>query len=71
MLTSVDAVIDALGGTAEVARLTRRQPSAVSNWKTRRFIPPEYLMTVSDALSAVGKAADPCVFGFSKEEARA
>lgn len=34
---SVSEVIDALGGTAEVARLFNLRPSAVSNWKLEGF----------------------------------
>ena len=38
----VEAVIKDLGGTSEVARACAVGLSAVSNWKTRNSIPPEY-----------------------------
>lgn len=70
MLNSVEAIIDALGGTAAAAALAGVGMSAVSNWKDRGRIPAENFLTFSAALAKESKQADPVVFGF-KVEARA
>lgn len=70
MLKTVDAIVDALGGTSEVAVLTGVSLPAVSNWKTRRRIPSEKFMIVADALEQRGVKADPDLFGFDTSEAR-
>jgi len=71
MLNSVDDVIKALGGPAAVASLAGVGTSAVSNWSARRRIAPDKFVIVRDALAALGKEADPSVFGFKvADEAR-
>jgi DNA-binding transcriptional regulator YdaS (Cro superfamily) len=67
MLTSVDAVIEALGGPTKIAALAGIWPSAVSNWRVRGEIPPENFLLISDALRAIGTEAEPSVFGFKVE----
>ena len=64
MLRSVEDVISAVGGPAAAASLVAVGKSAVSNWKSRGAIPPEYFLTFSDALAKLEKEADPAVFGF-------
>lgn len=74
MLTTVEAVIEAVGGEAEAAKLAGVGTSAVSNWKARGRIAAGKAMIFSDALAKVGKAADPAVFGMvpaRPEEVRA
>ena len=39
ILKTVNDVIDALGGTSAVARLTARKPQHVSNWRSEKRIP--------------------------------
>lgn len=71
MLTSVEAVIDAIGGASAACDLAGvKSISAPSNWKTRKRIPPEHFLVFSDALRAVGKEADPAVFGLRPAEER-
>lgn len=60
MLTSVDAVIEAVGGTSAAAALAGVGPPAVSNWKARGAIPSEYFLSFSEAAGKI----DPRVFGF-------
>ncbi len=67
---TVDAVIDALGGTSAVAQLTLVRSSAVSNWRRRGRIPSEKFMTLADALKRADLAANPVLFGFELAEAR-
>lgn len=65
-LDSVDAVIDALGGTFEVARLVGRKPQAVSNWRGRASMPPEFFVVMSDALRARDLRAPPALWGMAE-----
>lgn len=72
MLTTVDDVIEALGGTAAAAGLTGVTPPAVSNWRERGKIATDKFPLIREALAAKGKEASLSVFGFKpSEEARA
>jgi hypothetical protein len=72
MLSSVEAVVDAVGGAAAAAGIAGVGMSAVSNWKARGCIPAENFLCFSEALKREGKEADPAVFGFKlPAEARA
>lgn len=58
-LTSTSAVIDAIGTTSEVAALTKRGPSAVSNWRKAPNFPPDTYRVLTAALANRGfKAPD-------------
>lgn len=50
-LDTTSAVIDALGGTAAVARLTGRSMQAVSNWRERGFFTAPSFNAINGALS--------------------
>lgn len=56
-LVFTSPVIDALGGTSVVARLTGRGPSAVSNWRLRPRFPPNTYLAMSQALLVQGSFA--------------
>lgn len=72
MLTTVDEVIEALGGTAAAAGLIGVSAPAVSNWRDRGKIAPDKFLLVKGALASLGKEVDPRVFAFKmSEEARA
>mgnify|MGYP001593103917 CR=1 FL=1 len=66
MLRSVDAIVDAVGGTGAAKALAGAEySSAISNWKTRGKIPTELFFVFSEELARIGKAPpDPAVFGF-------
>lgn len=70
MLTSVDAIVTALGGTTAVASLAGVSLPAVSNWKVRGRIPTDKFMIFDRALADRELRADPAVFGFDAAEAR-
>jgi hypothetical protein len=53
-LLTTNAVIDALGGTRLVAKLTGRGQSAASNWRWAMQFPPNTYLTMTKALEAKG-----------------
>ncbi len=64
MLASVDEIIERLGGTARAAELAGVTPAAVSNWRFRKQIPSNKYIHINQALTRLGSAASPDVFGF-------
>jgi hypothetical protein len=65
MLTTVDSVIEALGGPTATATVVGVRPSAISNWKTRGSIPSDKFMLLERALADRGKGKpSPDLFGF-------
>lgn len=64
MLKSVEAVIDALGGTAAAADLLGMSRNAISTWKARGKIPSDNFMLVVDELDKRRARVSPTVFGF-------
>jgi hypothetical protein len=55
-------LIDRLGGTAAVARLTRRSAQAVSNWRSRG-LPAEAFLVFQQALADIGEECPHSAFG--------
>lgn len=68
-LSQTGTVIDALGGTASVARITGRKPQAVSNWRKRETFPPDTFLILSGALTLKGKSAPASLWGMSSGRA--
>lgn len=64
MLSTIDSVIEAVGGAAAVTALTGVGAPGQSNWKARGFIPSDLFLIFEDALRKAGKSADPALFGF-------
>ena len=62
MLNSIEEIIEAIGGHDAAAKLAGVGRSAVSNWKARGMIPPEYWHAFAKALSLAKKKANPAVF---------
>ncbi len=50
ILTSVDEVVETLGGTVKCARLTGSSFSAVSNWRAKGRMPADLYRSMSQAL---------------------
>ena len=61
-----DDVIDALGGTARVARLFGCQMSAVSNWRAFNKFPPHTYKLIMRRLRQMGRTADISLWEFSE-----
>lgn len=56
-LVTTSDVIDALGGTTRVARLTGRKLAAVSNWRDKTSFPPATFLVMQHALRDAGAKA--------------
>ena len=63
MLTSVEQVIDAIGGNAAAADLAGVGETAVSNWKERKRIPPRLFPAFSKVLARRCLHVSPSIFG--------
>jgi hypothetical protein len=67
LITDVAAVVEAFGGNFATARLTRLQPTAISMWIDRQYIPPSWQPFITAQLSARGLRAAPSVFGVTED----
>lgn len=72
-LSTIDEVFEAVGGPDAARSIAGvKSQSAPFNWRERGRIPTEHFLVISEALRAVGKEADPDLFGFTPTvEARA
>jgi hypothetical protein len=66
LLNTVDGVVEALGGTGAVARLTKRTDSAVSNWRKVGKFPSSTIFMITGALEQIGFTAPPKLFRVSE-----
>lgn len=62
-LLTVSEVIDALGGTAVVARLLGLTMGAVTNWRATGRINSKFFLILSAALADKGLSAPPDLWG--------
>ena len=62
-LRTVEDVVAAFGGTAEMADWAGLGMSAISNWMARGFIPPGWHYRISAELKERGLDVAPQVFG--------
>lgn len=69
MLETVEAVIEALGGSGKTAAITGVTAPAVSNWKERGRIPSDKYFAIAAHLKGTGKEVSPVVFGAAPVEA--
>jgi len=56
-ITTVEDVIDALGGIAEVAEMTSALPTAVYNWRADGKFPTDTYLLIQNELKARGRVA--------------
>jgi hypothetical protein len=68
-LSSVDAVIDALGGDKAVAHLTGRTPSAPWNWRDRKMFPASTFIVLKSALVLKGHTAPDSLWKMNRVSA--
>lgn len=63
-LTNAEAVIDALGGNVEVAKITSRKDSGVVwNWRKAGKLPSDTFLVLSAELESRGLAAPASLWG--------
>lgn len=65
LLTTVDAVINAVGGTSAAARLTKRKPQHVSNWRYEKRIAAETFLIFMDELEKLKLTAPAKLWGIT------
>jgi hypothetical protein len=68
-LSTIDKVIDALGGVDAVARLTKRGSTAVHNWRAEGQFPPSLYLKMNAALKRRGFTAASTLFRFERDMA--
>ncbi len=62
-LYTADEVMDMLGGTNAVAALTKRKPTAASNWRKFGRFPANTYLVMRDALAEDGFDAPASLWG--------
>ena len=69
-ISTIEDLVDALGGDTAVARWLNISQPAVANWKTRQDIPPGWHLRIFARLRSEHRHVDPALFGMTREEAR-
>ena len=62
-LSTTREVMDVLGGTSAVAKLTGRTYAAAFNWLDFKTFPTNTYLVMTDALAAKGKTAPASLWG--------
>jgi hypothetical protein len=65
-LNTAEAVVDILGGTRAVAKLTGRSDPAVSNWRKANSFPANTYLTLKSALEEKGATAPYSLWGMGQ-----
>lgn len=60
-INSIDELVDALEGNSGVADLINSGDAAVSNWKSRGYVPPSRHLTILIECKKRGLTLDPAV----------
>lgn len=68
VLTSIDELVTALGGTAEVAEWAGVNQTAVCNWISRGFVPAGWHLRLLVLTRKKGIRVSHTVFGLTEEE---
>ena len=66
IITSVDQLVDAWGGTNKFAEWADVGPSAVSNWKAQGYVPEGYHLRLFLDARARGLEVGPSLFGLKR-----
>jgi hypothetical protein len=66
-LTTVDEVIEVLGGVGAVARATRRGATAVHNWRSSKRIPASLYLKLTSRLKKRGYSAADTLWTFERD----
>lgn len=65
-ISTANEVIDALGGTTAVAKMLKRKPQQVTNWRSDGRFPPSTFLALTGALEGIGKAAPTVLWGMEE-----
>ncbi len=68
-ITTIDDLIDALGGDTAVANWLGISQPAVANWKVRGQIAAGWHLRILARLKQERRRVDPALFGLSRQEA--
>ncbi|WP_018456833.1 hypothetical protein [Bradyrhizobium sp. WSM4349] len=63
-------MIDALGGTCAAARIGESLPQSMANARASNRLPYPTFLLMNEALSALGKCADPRLWGIKPGKRR-
>jgi hypothetical protein len=69
-ISTIDELVDALGGDTAVARWLNLSQPAVANWKVRGEVPAGWHLRIFARLKQERRMVDPVIFGLTREEAR-
>ena len=67
-ITTIDELIDRLGGPGELAEAFGVSDSAICNWAYRQFIPPSWHVRLLYELRIRNLTADPALFEATEEQ---
>ena len=68
-LSDSSQVIDALGGTRSVKKLTgAKSDQLVFHWRKSGRITAKHFLVMTEALERIGKKADPAIWGINEPE---
>ncbi|MCK1669408.1 hypothetical protein [Bradyrhizobium sp. 153] len=70
VIKTAAGVIEALGGTVAAARVGETTPQSMTNARTRNRLPYPTFLILTEALSALGKSADPRLWGIKPVKRR-
>jgi hypothetical protein len=68
MLQTTDEVIEALGGTVAVGKLTGRYSQQVSQWRRHGFFPSTTYTEMQAALARIGQTAPPALWRMGQKQ---
>lgn len=71
IIKTAAGVIDALGGTVAAAGVGETLPQQMTNARASNRLPYPTFLLMTDALSALGKSADPRLWGIKPVKRRA
>lgn len=70
-IATATGVIEALGGTVAAAKIAETEPQSMTNARSKNRLPYPSFLLMTEALSALGKCADPRLWGIKPVKRRA
>jgi hypothetical protein len=69
-IATASGVIDALGGTTAAAKIAELPPQVMTNARAKNRLPYPSFLIMTEALSALGRCADPRLWGIKPVKRR-